>query len=188
MNLKCGIGELFEHLKFDDKIKAEIKKIRELREKGTPVYGYVTLIINRGRIDELLIQVDIDNLLTDGGVDFIHEQVYTNTTAGTRAANVIALSDDATDPVVTDTTLVGEITTGGLERVEADTISHTNGTNITVLENTFTATAVFTDIHKSALFNQTTIGGNMTHASEFTADVSLEVGDELTVIWTITAG
>ena len=98
------------------------------------------------------------------------------------------LSAEATDPVAADTTLVGEITTGGLTRVQATTITHTVGTNVTTLAVTYTATAIHTALHKAGLFNQNTIGGQMTHASEFTADVTLQIGDTLTVTWTLTLG
>ena len=72
--------------------------------------------------------------------------------------------------------------------MQASKISHNVGTNVTTLENTFTATAAFVDLHKSGLFNQNTIGGQMTHASEFTSDVTLAIGDTITVTWTLTLG
>ena len=171
----------------NDEIKSVIHKLRNINE-NTPVNGYVTITVNKGKDNEKIIQKDVKNLLTTSGRDFFHNQVYTNTSAGTKGGNAIALSEDATNPVAGDTTLVGEITTGGLTRVLAGTISHIVGTNITTLENIFTATAIFTAIHKSALFNQDTIGGQMTHASEFTADVALQIGDTITVTWTLTLG
>ena len=76
----------------------------------------------------------------------------------------------------------------GITRVQAGTISHSVGTNVTTLQNLFIATAVFTNLHKSALFNQDTIGGQMTHTSDFVSDVTLAIGDSLTVTWTLTLG
>ena len=146
------------------------------------------MVINETKLNAKVIQEDIDNLLTTSGRDFFHAQVYTNTAAGTRGGNGIAISNEATDPVAGDTTLVGEITTGGLTRVQAATISHTVSTNVTTIENEFTATAVFTNLHKSGLFNQVTIGGQMTHAEKFAADVNLQISDTLTVTWTLTLG
>ena len=180
--------EIIENVSSDDSCSITHKQLRELIENSSEISGYVTIIKNRGRPDEKVIQKDKPNLLTESGRDFFHAQVYTNTSAGTKGGNGIALSDEATNPIASDTTLVGEITTGGLTRVQAATISHTVSTNITTIENEFTASAVFTDVHKSALFNQDTIGGQMTHASEFTADVTLQIGDTLIVIWTLTLG
>lgn len=179
--------EVMEIIKNIDSAKSILKRIRNVNEK-TLVNGYVTITKNKGRKDEIIIQEDLKNLLTDSGRDFFHAQDYTNTSAGTKGGNAIALSDDAGAPVVSDTTLVGEITTGGLTRVEASTISHTGGTNVTTLEEVFTATAVFTAIHKSALFNQNTIGGQITHSTAFSADVNLQISDTLTVTWTLTLG
>ena len=180
--------EIIENVKSNDSCSISHEQARGLLENSSVIGGYVTVIKNKGRADQEIIQIDKPNLLTLGGRDFFHAQVYTNTSPGTKAGNGIAVSDEATNPVDTDTTLVGEITTGGLTRVQATTISHTATTNISTIENTYTATAIHTDVHKSGLFNQDTIGGQMTHASEFTADVTLQIGDTLTVTWTLTLG
>lgn len=180
--------EIVENVKINDFCSISHKQSRKLIENSSVISGYVTVIKNKGRTDEQIIQIDKLNLLTLGGRDFFHAQVYTNIGAGTRGGNAIAVSDDATDPVDTDTTLVGEITTDGLTRVEASIISHIVGTNLTTLEEVFTATAIFTNLHKSGLFNQVTIGGQMTHAREFDADVDLQIGDTLTITWLATLG
>ncbi len=179
--------EFLDITKIDEITKVIIKKIRNLDENNL-VKGYVTITKNKGKSDEVIIQKDTPNLLTTSGRDFFHAQDYTNTSAGTKGGNAIALSVDATNPAAGDTTLVGEITADGLTRVQASTISHGVGTNVTTLENTFTATAPFVNLHKSGLFNQNTIGGQMTHASEFTSDVTLAIGDTITVTWTLTLG
>ena len=180
--------EINENVESNDSCSIEHNQARGLVENSSDVSGYVTLIKNKGKVDEEIIQIDKLNLLTTSGRDFFHAQVYTNTSAGTKGGNGIAVSAEATNPVAGDTTLVGEITTGGLTRVQATTISHTATTNVTTIENTYTATAIHTAVHKSGLFNQNTIGGQMTHASEFTADVTLQIGDTLTVTWTLTLG
>lgn len=179
--------KLLDIVKINEITKATLSKIRNLNENSL-VNGYVTITKNKGREDEVIFQEDIKNLLTTSGRDFFHAQDYTNTSAGTKGSNAIAISLDATDPAAGDTTLVGEITADGLTRVQASTISHTVGTNVTTLENTFTAIAAFLNLHKSALFNQNTIGGQMTHASEFISDVTLAIGDTITVTWTLTLG
>jgi len=178
---------LFGIVKINEITKAILSKIRNLNENSL-VNGYVTITKNKGKENETIVQEDIKNLLTTGGRDFFHEQNYTNTSAGTKGSNAIALSLDTSNPAAGDTALAGEITADGLTRVQASVISHSIGTNVTTLENTFTATAAFVDLHKSALFNQNTIGEQMTHASEFTSDVTLAIGDTITVTWTLTLG
>lgn len=178
----------FESTKINDNIKSVLRQMRILQEKNTPITGFLTVIKNKGRKDEQIIQKDVKNLLTTSGRDFFHAQVYTNTGTGTVGANFIALSDDAVNPVVGDTTLVGEITTNGLERISATTKIHVAGTNVTTLEEIFTATAIFNGLHKSGLFNQLSIGGQMTHAREFSADVNLQVSDTVTITWILTLG
>ena len=179
--------DLIETTEISDNCKTVVEKKRVLHE-DTKINGYVTVIKNKGKWNEEIIQKDKPNLLTTSGRDFFHAQDYTNTSAGTKGSNGMAISAEATDPVAGDTTLVGEITTGGLTRVQATTITHTVSTNVTTLAVTYTATALHTALHKAGLFNQNTIGGQMTHASEFDADVTLQIGDTLTVTWTLTLG
>lgn len=188
MIFKKTLGGFLEKVSISDFLKIQYNQIRNLRENDIPIHGFVTVIKNKGRKDEQIIQVDKHNLLTTSGRDFFHDQLYINTSPGTKGANAIALSADATDPVVGDTTLVGEITTDGLTRVEASSIVHSPGGNLTTLEEVFTALAIFVAIHKSGLFNQNTIGGQMTQAREFDADVNLQIGDTITVTWSITTG
>ena len=179
--------KFLEIIKIDELANAVLSKVRNLNEHSL-VNGYVTITKNKGKENEIIIQEDIKNLLTTVGRDFFHAQDYENTSAGTKGSNAIALSVNATNPAAGDTVLVGEITSDGLTRVQASSITHGLGTNVTTLQNTFGATALFTDLHKSALFNQNTIGGTMTHASQFVSDVTLQIGDTITVTWTLTLG
>jgi len=179
---------ILEIVTADESMRTQYQQARQMMENGGMGHGYVTVVVNKGKSNEKVIQEDIENLLSTSGRDFFHAQVYTNTSAGTKAGNGIAVSNDATNPVAGDTTLVGEITASGLTRVLATTISHTVSTNVSTIEHEYTATAVFSAIHKSGLFNQDTLGGQMTHASEFTADVDLQISDTLTVTWTLTLG
>lgn len=126
------------------------------------------------------------NLLTFPGRDFIHNQAYTNTAAGTRGSGFIAVSADAGSPANADTTLTGEITTGGLSRADADTKQHVTNTNTTLIEHTFTASAIHTGVRRVMLFNAAS-GGTGTHSNTFTA-ANLEVGDTLKVSGTLTLG
>ena len=179
--------KFLEFIKCNDIAKTILGKVQNLNENSL-VNGYVTITKNKGKEDECIVQEDIKNLLTNTGIDFFHEQDYTNTSAGTKGGNAIAVSANATNPAAGDTTLVGEITSGGLTRAQATQITHADGTNLTTLEKTFTATDPFTDLHKSALFNQNTIGGRITHSRAFTSDVTLAIGDTITITWSLTLG
>lgn len=126
------------------------------------------------------------NLLTNTGRDWMHAQVYTNTSAGTRGAGYLAVTTDTGAPAAGDTTLASEITTGGLARADAGTKTHTGGTNSTTIAHTYTASAIHTDVQKGALFNASS-AGTMAHENTFTA-ASLQVNDTLTVTATLNLG
>lgn len=148
--------------------------------------GYLTAKVRRKSTDKWIILCENKhNLGTNAGEDFLHAQMYTNTSAGTRGAGFIAVSSNTVAPDVSDTTLAGEIGSGGLERADADTKDHTGGTNTTLIEHTFTASATHTDVQKTALFNAASTG-TMPHENTFTA-TTLNSGDELKISWTITS-
>ena len=75
--------------------------------------GYVTVTVTRDG-DEIYHHDD-HNIITTAGKDFISAQIG-STSPGTNGANFIGLSSDTTAPAAGDTTLTGEITSGGLER------------------------------------------------------------------------
>lgn len=132
------------------------------------------------------ISKDVHNLLTNAGKDYLHAQYWTNNAAGGVGVNFIALSESTLTPAVTDTTLGGEITTNGLQRVIASTRSHTSGTSTTVLSNTFTASGAFTDVKASAILNASSTG-TMGHIANFTTGSgTLSSGDQLAVTWSMT--
>ena len=101
-----------EHVSTIDGSYIKLGKNKELKEDSL-INGYVTIIKNVGKPDEQILCKDQHNLLTTDGRDFFHAQVYVNTSAGTRGANFIALTTDSTGAAAGDTTLPGEISTGG---------------------------------------------------------------------------
>jgi hypothetical protein len=155
-------------------------------EDNMNIHGYVTVIKNVGTDSEEIICKDKHNLLTNSGRDWMHAQVYTDTSAGTRGAGYIGLSSNTGTPAATDTTLAGEITANGLQRIDAGTKTHTGGTNSTTIQHTFTASAVHTAVVKASLFNAAS-NGYMAHINTFTA-VTLQASDTLQVTWTVTLG
>lgn len=152
------------------------------------IHGYMSVYLKRAGTDTWLpITENKHNLLTNGGRDFIHAQAYRNTSAGTEGTRYIAVTTNATAPDAADTALTGEITTNGLARAAATTNTHSNGTNTSTLGITFTASGAHTNVQKSGLFNQGTVGGTMTHENTFTP-VTLATNDQLQVTWTLTLG
>ena len=102
-------------------------------------------------------------VLTNAGKDLI----YTNmaSLAQAAAANYIALTANNTAPGAGDTTLTGEITTGGggLVRAQA-TPAHSNGTSTYTLTKTFTANgsdALPVVLAKIGIFNASSVGTMM---------------------------
>lgn len=128
------------------------------------------------------------NLLTDAGRDWMHAQVYTNTSAGTRGAGFIASTESSITPAAANTTLTGEISTNGLQRADATTKTHSAGTNSTTIEHTFTASGAFTSVLASATFNASSVG-TMPHIANFsTGSGTLATNDTLKITWTLNLG
>ena len=151
------------------------------------VKGYVTIIKNEGKEDEQVLCRNKPNLLTNNGRDYAIAQFYTNTSAGGVGENFIALTVNTAAASTDSTLLTGEITTNGLERALATTISHSTGTNSTTLNKIFTASGTHTAVQMSGTFNQLAVGGTIGHEAVFTP-VTLASSDTLAVTWTLTLG
>lgn len=128
------------------------------------------------------------NLLTNAGKDEFHKLCYINddSVAPNRGSGCIGLSMAIITPAVTDTSLNTEITTGGLNRTDALTKTHTLGTNSSLIEHTFTATIAFTTnsgVRAVGLFNALS-GGIMSHEATFTP-ISLAIFDQIKVSYTL---
>lgn len=128
----------------------------------------------------------IPNLLTNAGRDYFHQGDYTNTASSGRGCNFVAVSENTAAPAAGDTTLAGEITTGGLARKVADTITHTLGTNTSQLITTWTATIAFSAVSKGGTFNALA-GGTLGHEFQF-APAALNINDQLQLTNTFTLG
>ena len=176
-----------EEAQLSDYAGLVLLKNREIIAKNGYRKGYLTVNLRRkGEKSWKNICKFVPNIVPNSGRDWVHNQLYINAVAGTRGAGFIALTTDATGTDVTDTTLPSEITTGGLARADASTKTHTNGTNTSTIQHTFSATATHTDVQMSGLFNAAS-SGDMAHEDTFTA-VTLNNGDDLQVTWTLTAG
>jgi len=160
--------------------------------KDKLVHGYVSTNIFRKETGEWIPGSRFNpNLLTNGGRDFMHAQVYTNSSAGTIGANYIAVTENASAAAAGDTTLASEITTNGLARAlvtaSSGTVTHTGGTNTTTFDHTFTASGgTFAAVQKCGTFNASS-AGTMVHEATFTA-AALADGDKLQIVYTLNLG
>jgi hypothetical protein len=147
-----------------------------------PVHGYVTVSVLRD--GQEIYHHEDHNLITTAGQDFIRQQIGETSSGniGTNGANYIALSSNTATPAASDTTLTGEITTGGLARAQG-TYAEVSTDQFTITK-TFTASATHTSVQKAGLFTASS-SGTMMAENTFTS-VSLASGDQLTITWTIT--
>lgn len=102
-------------------------------------------------------------------------------------ARYMGLTENASAAAAGNTTLTGEITTGGCARALV-TYAHTNDTATLTLQKAFSVTATFPAIHRMGLFSasNTTAGGVMIFESVLNADANVLNGDTLTVTDTVT--
>lgn len=180
------MNELIEILETNDVLEAKRERGKVLVEDGLPIHGFVTVIKNEGREDEQILCKDKPNLLTTDGLDEFHQTMYLDTVASQTGFNFIALTSNTSAPAIGDTVLTGEITTGGLIRILATTRTHTDDTNVSTIEHTFTATAIHTDVQKSGLFDLVT-AGVLSHENTFIV-ATLQINDTLKITWTLTLG
>src|SRR5688500_18382086 len=155
------------------------------------IHGFLSAsVTKRGKVVKQLALM-VHNLLTTDGRDFYHNQCIIESAANTtKGANHIAVTEDTTQTInASQTSLTGEITTNGLARTNpSTTITHTDNTNSSTVEHTFTASGSFTDVVRSALFNASS-SGIMTHFAAFSSGSgTLISGDTLKVTWTINIG
>ena len=148
------------------------------------IAGYVTVTKNRGRSDEEILCKDKPNLIPTEGFDAMIAKLYE--ASSTEGFNYVAVTRNSAAPALSDTTLLGEITADGLQRVQAGTIMQIVNTNSIRIEHTFevTGSTEYANVQKAALFDASS-AGNMGHIDAFDSPTTLTGGDELTVEWTI---
>jgi hypothetical protein len=106
---------------------------------------------------------------------------------GGAMARYMALTENASAASASNTTLTGEITTGGCSRALA-TYAHTDSTSTYTLTKAFSVTATFPAIHRMGLFTASTLtaAGVMVFETVLNADANVVNGDTLTVTETVT--
>ena len=145
--------------------------------------GYVVISVVRDGNE--IYHYEDHNLITNAGRNFIAQELGDSANAGTAAAEYIAVSTNVDAPAATDTTLTGEIASGGLERAQG-TFAHVADTDSWTISNTFTASAGHTAVQKAGLFTAASSGTMM--AENTFSSVNLASGDQLTITWTIDLG
>ena len=179
---KVIFGRQQEWLTTTDKGAAvSITRGRTIAEDITslqPNEVHAVIIRKDGTVENLGVST---NLRTTAGLNW-QAAVMGNATQPASARN-IGLSTDATAPAAGDTTLTGEITTGGLGRV-AGTFAHTAGATSYTVQASWTASAAHTNVQKAGLFNALS-GGTMAFETMLNAAATLASGDQLQVTWTV---
>lgn len=99
----------------------------------------------------------------------------------------MGLTENASAASAGNTTLSGEITTGGASRALA-TYAHSNDAATFTLQKSFSISASFPAIHRMGLFtaSNTTAGGIMVFETVLNADANVVSGDTLQVTDTVT--
>lgn len=132
-------------------------KLRRSKFEGNPkAHSYWSVVVTKLNGEERLVSDFEHNVFPSVCIDKIHKMAFVDTSAAERGFGAIALTADTGQTLnASVTALTGEITTNGLARVEAGTKTHTNGTNSTLVEHTFTLSGTQSDITRAALFNAT---------------------------------
>lgn len=151
-------------------------------------YWCVTLKKKNG-IEKLLSNFK-HNVVPSACIDSLSNLGFVNTSnTGTRGFGCIAVTSDTGQTInAAQTALTSEITANGFARADATTKTHTNGTNSTLIEHTFTASGQQASITRAALFNVATapVSGTMGPFNAFsTATGQIEIGETLKVSVTV---
>ena len=122
-----------------------------------------------------------ENLRTTLGGDW-QADVMGHTTQPVEA-QWIGLTTNATAPAAGDTTLTGEIASGGLTRAQG-AYTHTASTTSYKISFTFTASGAHTAVAKAGLFNASS-AGIMVFTTMLSSTATLAINDTLTIEWTV---
>jgi hypothetical protein len=99
------------------------------------------------------------------------------------SASYMALTEDATAPVVTSTTLSGELTSPGLARAQG-VYAHVDGTTTYTLSKSYTSDDVV-EVNKVGVFNGA-VAGTMLFEDVLDTPANLKIGDQVTITATVT--
>jgi hypothetical protein len=152
------------------------------------VHGFLSALVTKRDGTQKRLACMEHNLLTQDGRDVMHDRCYIATSTSGSGFNYIASTESTITPAATDTSLSGEIATNGLQRAQATARNHTDNSNSSTIEHTFTATGGFTDVKASGTFNAAS-GPVLGHIANFaTGSGTLISGDTLKITWTLNLG
>lgn len=129
---------------------------------------------------------EVENIITDVGLVWIHTQCYGTSGLSSNGLNYIALSNDALTETAASTALSNEIVANGLARTLGTVTLPTGSGNQTIIDKTFTCATAAQSAQKAALFNASS-AGTMQHPLAFTQR-PLQVTDTIRVTYTLTLG
>jgi hypothetical protein len=153
--------------------------------------AYFSAVVTKLDGTQKLVSDFEHNVIPSVFVDKLHKMGLTDTVASERGFGCIALTADTGQTLnAAVTALTGEITTNGLQRVDAVTKTHSVGTNSTLIEHTFTLSGTQSDITRTALFNIATapVSGTIGPVAAFTNGATSQMvsGETLKVSITVT--
>lgn len=161
----------------------------QFKEQLRPT-GYVTVSQVRDGVE--IFHYEDHNAITETGIDFIVDQISNDGATG--FAQFIGLTTTDITPDDDDTSLSGEIDTGGaLDRKAGTFGGYTIGgaadddDNYTITA-VFNADATYTAVQGAGLFTDLTPGSDVMVAINEFSSVNLANGDSLTITWTIDLG
>jgi hypothetical protein len=146
----------------------------------------VGVIEHRNASGKLLWKGKTKNLITNVGRVQYHTQCFATAGLATNGNNYIGLSNDTVTETAASTVITNEIIANGLTRAQGTVTLATGAGNQTTIAKTFTCATAPQAAQKAALFNLVA-AGTMNHVLGFTQR-SLQIGDTLTVTFTITLG
>lgn len=147
---------------------------------GKPLAAVATALLQLHLVAFVVMALSL-HVKTNAGVDLLCRLLGDTSSNGTgsyAAANYMGLTADDTAPAASNTTMIGEITTGTLARAQA-TYGHTNGTNVYTLTKSFTSDQAVT-VNKVGLFNAAS-GGTMAFETLLNSPVTLVSGDTVAI-------
>jgi hypothetical protein len=145
------------HKTLPDVSQSKMRLDPKLGKQKASRHAYFSVVIHKNDGSEKIVSDFEHNAVPAAFIDKLHKMVFQDLTAVERGFGAIALTADTTQTLdATVTALTGEITTNGLARINATSITHTAGTNTTVVSHTFTLSGSQSDITRAALFNNQT--------------------------------
>ena len=139
-------------------------------------------IVKKDKDNNIVETRTIPNLVVNTGKAFIAERVVRDTA---NAPQSMALGDDATTPIGSQTALVSELSGRANALPTVGTFSNTISSNTITFTGTFAGGLATGTLREAAIFDSPNTGGTMLCRTTF-SDVTKGASDIVTVTWNIT--